>query len=120
MISYEVTAEVEARLAAEFERYMRETHIPEVLATGCFLGAIFARSSAGRYRTSYLALGQAELDRYLEAHTTALRQDFARRFPDGIGLAREVWTAVERWDAGPVRTEVAAPPTPAAGEPGIH
>ena len=52
MIAYEVVADVEQAVEGRYERYMRETHIPEVLATGCFQGAIFARSSPGRYRTS--------------------------------------------------------------------
>lgn len=98
MIAYEVTAEVEERLAAAFERYMRETHIAEVLATGCFQGAILARSSPGRYRTQYIARDEADLDRYLERHTAALRADFAAHFPEGVALTREVWTTVERWD----------------------
>lgn len=97
MIAYEVTAEMEQRLSGRYERYMR-THIPEVLATGCFHAAVLARSAAGRYRTSYLARTQADLDRYLEHHTAALRADFAANFPEGVSLSREVWTAVERWE----------------------
>ena len=98
MIAYEVTAEMEETLAGRYEQYMRETHIPEVLATGCFQAAVLARSSPGRYRTSYLARTQADLDRYLEHHTAALRADFAAHFPEGVSLSREVWTAVDRWE----------------------
>ena len=98
MIAYEVTSEVEESLVGRFEQYMRETHIPEVLATGCFQSAVFARSSPGRYRTSYVALTQADLDRYLERHTAGLRTDFAAHFPEGVSLAREVWVTVQRWE----------------------
>jgi Domain of unknown function (DUF4286) len=98
MIAYEVTAEMAKRLASRYERYMRETHIPEVLATGCFQAAVLARSSPGRYRTSYLARTQADLDRYLETYTAALRADFAAHFPEGVTLSREVWGTVERWE----------------------
>jgi hypothetical protein len=98
MIAYEVTSEVEQGLMPAYERYMRETHIPQVLATGCFHAAVFARSSPGRYRTSYVARTQADLDRYLATHTAALRADFAAHFPEGVSLAREVWTTVERWE----------------------
>jgi hypothetical protein len=97
MIAYEVTAEVAEGLVRRYEQYMRETHIPEVLATGCFHGAVFARSSPGRYRTSYMARTQGDLDRYLEAHTADMRADFAAHFPDGVSLSREVWGTVERW-----------------------
>jgi Domain of unknown function (DUF4286) len=98
MIAYEVTSQVEESLVGRFEQYMRETHIPEVLATGCFQAAVFARSSPGRYRTSYVAGAQADLDRYLERHTAGLRSDFAAHFPKGVSLSREVWVAVERWE----------------------
>jgi hypothetical protein len=98
MITYEVTSEVEESLIARFEQYMRETHIPEVLATGCFQAAVFARSSPGRYRTSYVARTQADLDRYLATHTGGLRLDFAAHFPEGVSLSREVWATVQRWE----------------------
>jgi hypothetical protein len=98
MIVYEVTAVVEGRLVGAYEHYMRETHIPEVFATGCFQAAIFERSSPGRYRTRYVARSQADLDRYLERHTAALRDEFAAHFPEGVTLSREVWVTVERWE----------------------
>jgi hypothetical protein len=41
---------------------------------------------------------QADLDRYLEHHTEALRADFAAHFPEGVSLSREVWVTLERWD----------------------
>ncbi len=98
MITYEVTAVVEERLAGAYEHYMREAHIPDVFATGCFQVAIFERSSPGRYRTRYVARSQADLDRYLESHTAALRAEFAAHFPRGVTLSREVWVTVERWE----------------------
>ena len=97
MIAYEVTAELEERLVVGYERYMREKHIPEVLATGCFHAAVLARSSPGRYRTTYVARTRADLDRYLERHAAALRADFAAHFTEGVSLSREVWVDVERW-----------------------
>lgn len=97
MISYEVTAELDPARAEAYERYMRETHIPEVLATGCFRAATFARAAPGRYRTCYVAATQADLDRYLDQHASALRADYAAHFPSGVTLTREVWVTVEAW-----------------------
>ncbi|HEY7614865.1 MAG TPA: DUF4286 family protein [Gemmatimonadales bacterium] len=98
MIGYEVTAVVESELVAAYEEYMREQHIPAVFATGCFQCTVFARSSPGRYRASYLARTQADLDRYLQEHTATLRADFAAHFPEGVSLSREVWVTVARWE----------------------
>ena len=96
MIIYEVTAVVEARLAEAYERYMRQ-HIPDVLACGCFQSADFASASSGRYRMRYEASTAEDLERYLATHAARLREDAASRFPEGVILTREVWTAIERW-----------------------
>jgi hypothetical protein len=53
MITYEITATVRADLCDAYERYMRDRHIPDLLATGSFAGATMARSSPGRYRIRY-------------------------------------------------------------------
>ena len=101
MITYEITTDVPARLVDAYERYMREDHIPALLGTGCFRAASFARSGPGRYRVRYEAATRADLDRYLEMHAQALRDEFAARFPEGVAVSREVWTTVERWDSRP-------------------
>jgi hypothetical protein len=97
MISYEVTAVVEARLADAYERYMRQQHIPDVLATGCFQAADFTSAEAGRYRMRYEASTGEDLERYLATHAVRLREDATSRFPEGVALSREVWTAIQRW-----------------------
>lgn len=97
MVAYEVSAEVAADLVGRYVAYMRETHIPEVLATGCFAGAEFAQSGATAFRTRYLAATPAHVERYLTQFTQALRDDFTTHFPAGVTLARATWTAIERW-----------------------
>ena len=97
MIIYEVTAVVEARLAEAYERYMRQHHIPDVLASGCFQSADFASAAPGCYRMRYEAPTAEDLERYLATHAARLREDAASRFPEGVVLSREVWTAIERW-----------------------
>lgn len=97
MLVYEVSALVVADLRDAYEHYMREEHIPAVLATGCFVAASFERAQAGRYRTCYRAKNPAALDVYLRDHTAGLRADFASRFPAGVTLDREVWAELESW-----------------------
>ena len=101
MITYEVSAEIDAALAADYERYMRDEHIPEVLATGCFARAALERAGEGRYRTRYEAPSRELLERYLREHTAELREKFAARFSSGIRLSRSEWETVARLD-GPV------------------
>jgi hypothetical protein len=99
MILYEVTVTPEAAIATAFETYMREKHIREVLDTGCFTSAQFAAAPAGKYRTSYSAATQEQLDRYLQLHASRLRDDFAAHFPSGMKVGRETWQVVEQWQA---------------------
>lgn len=96
-VVYEITATVAPELVAEYERFMRQHHIPALLATGHFSSAAFTRSTAGRYRIRYEALSQAGLERYLGSDAEALRAEFVRRFPAGIELSREVWSVLEAW-----------------------
>jgi hypothetical protein len=97
VISYEVTAVVEARLAEAYERYMRQHHIPDVLASGCFRSADLASAAPGRYRMRYEASTDEDLERYLGTHAASLREDATSHFPEGVALSREVWTTIERW-----------------------
>ena len=76
MVTYEVTAEVRTDLDAAYESYMRERHVPDVLATGHFLAANLARSAPGRFRIRYEA--RAEVTRRISGPLhAALRADLA-------------------------------------------
>jgi len=97
MVTYEVTTIVDPRLVDAYERYMRQVHIPDLLATGCFHGAALTRSAVGRYRVRYEAPTEADLERYLATHAMRLREDFAAHFPEGITASREVWVALQSW-----------------------
>lgn len=96
MVTYEVTATVRPDLAAAYESYMRR-HVVDVLATGRFFAASFARSEGNGYRTRYDARDQQSLDRYLAEDTARLRADFAEHFPSGVELTREIWQTIEVW-----------------------
>jgi len=97
MIRYEVIVVVREELRQRFERYFIDTHIPEILATGCFTDIRFDRSDAGSYRTVYHAATRADLDRYLAEHTAHFRADFVQHFPEGVTAMRENWTELRTW-----------------------
>ena len=97
MVTYEITSTVEPALVDRYELYMRGTHIPDLLATGCFSGASLSRSEPGRYRIRYEARTHDDLDRYLTTHAERLLRDFAAHLPSGITVSREVWATLEGW-----------------------
>jgi Domain of unknown function (DUF4286) len=99
-VFYEVTLQVQPALAAAVEEHMRSQHIPGIFRTGCFERIRFDQASPGRFRTSYQARSQSELDRYLKQHAPAFRAEFQAQFPDGVVLTRETWKQRELWQSG--------------------
>jgi hypothetical protein len=99
VIAYEVTVEVEEALVERFMQFMQTRHIPRILATGCFSHAEFNRATETRFRQRYLAGSLGELERYLERHAPALRAEYAKEFPEGTSLTREIWEELNRWKA---------------------
>ncbi len=98
MVSYEVTIETEPQIAVAFETYMREKHIPEIMATGCFIAIIFEKASPIKFRTRYEASSHKDLDRYLGEHATHFRTDFVAHFPKEVKPSREVWVVQQGWN----------------------
>jgi hypothetical protein len=96
-VLYEVTARVDDALAYDYERFMIETHIPDVVRTGCFLHARLDQGGEGQYRAAYLAASQADVDRYLADFAPQLREHMTARFPTGVTLSRRVWTERMQW-----------------------
>jgi Domain of unknown function (DUF4286) len=98
MILYEVTLHVEPALVDQVEEHMRRSHIPAIFATGCFQRIRFCHASPDRFRTSYEAETQADLDRYFRDHAPGLRNEFTQFFPTGVSLSRETLVLREVWD----------------------
>jgi hypothetical protein len=98
VIHYEVTLECSETTAPALEQWMRNSHIPEMLVTGCFVAIHFDRSDQ-RFRTVYQAASTGELDRYLRDHAADMRERFHRRFPDGVAVSRESWQQLQSWTA---------------------
>jgi hypothetical protein len=97
MIVYEITAIVREDLIEEYEKYMREQHIPDLLETGFFARAFFTRSIENRYRVQYHAHDQKALDEYLKTKAEFLRNDFLEHFPQGVKVSRENWEILQMW-----------------------
>jgi hypothetical protein len=93
---YEVILECSESSAPALEQWMRNTHIPQMLETGCFAAIHFDRSD-GRFRTVYQAASRQQLDRYLTEHAGRMREHFRHRFPNGVAVSRETWEQLQGW-----------------------
>lgn len=95
---YEITAEVDEDLIGDYEKYMIEQHIPDVLATGFFTSGDISRNGS-RYRIRYIAASRRQLDEYIRDHSERLRADFSRHFPAGITLSRNIWKVLSTFSS---------------------
>ncbi len=94
MLIYEITATVDDALVPDYEKYMTERHIPDLLATGNFAAAFFAKNGHV-YRIGYHAASREQFDAYIGTHAERLRADFAEHFPAGIDVSRQVLEIVK-------------------------
>lgn len=97
MIVYEITAKVRPDLIEEYEQYMRDIHIKDLIETGYFENAEFALISEGNYRARYITKDRGTLDKYFETDAERLREDFIEHFPEGIEVSREILEVLECW-----------------------
>lgn len=89
MILYNVTINVEPTIEVEWIQWMKEIHIPEVLATGCFDDHKFLKllnenpeADGITYAVQYFAPGITSLNRYLDEFAPAIQRKHAERYRD--------------------------------------
>ena len=85
MIVYNVTINVDADVAEEWLRWMKEVHIPDVMATGLFLDnrimRILAEEEGGlSYAIQYTCADMATYERYKEQHAPRLQAETQKRY----------------------------------------
>ncbi len=85
MILYNVTVKVETEIAEEWLKWMRETHIPDVLNTGLFVDHRICRllvdeSDGITYSIQYSCPDLATFERYQKDHAQALQADHKERY----------------------------------------
>lgn len=100
-VAYEVSVTLgDPADARRFAAWMQDHHIPEVLASGCFLEAELSERAPGAFRTRYLAPSRAALDRYVADFAPALRIDFEREFGGRASVSREMWEVLHHSQFG--------------------
>ncbi len=92
-VLYAVWCDVSPSVEAEWDRWMRSTHVPEVVHAGAFLGAKMysvKEGGAARRVTIYEARDSGSLKAYLEGPAERLREDYQKQFGDRTKLTRMV------------------------------
>lgn len=90
MIIYNVTISIDQTAHDRWLKWMRETHIPEMLATGKFVNARMCRVLAGEeergttYAIQYLSTSREMLEAYYEDDAPRLRNETMKHFADSL------------------------------------
>lgn len=87
MYIYNVTVNVEEDTHDEWLQWMKDVHIPDVMATGFFVRnrilEVMAEGDHGRtYSVQYEVKDMERLRRYQEEHSLRLQEDFKEKFGD--------------------------------------
>ncbi len=80
MFIYNVTIKIQEAINEPWLQWLKDEHVPEVLATGCFTNATIVRllevddSEGPTYAVQYIAESKALYNRYIENFAGILRQ----------------------------------------------
>ena len=85
MILYNVTVNIDADVEREWLAWMKETHIPHVMATGLFLESrmfrVLADDDGGTtYAVQYSCADMAHYERYRDEHAPRLQAETQKHY----------------------------------------
>lgn len=85
MIVYNVTVKIEKDIQTDWESWMKETHIPDVLATECFTDAQLRRllideEDGITYSVQYRTKSMDEIHHYQKNYASKLQQEHKERY----------------------------------------
>jgi hypothetical protein len=104
MILYNVTLCVDADVAAEWLVWMRNKHIPDVMATGLFVSSRICRIKGHEegglsYSVQYVCTDEGAYRRYQEEFAAALQKEHSERYSGKFAAFRTELEILEEWSA---------------------
>jgi hypothetical protein len=102
MILYNVTVSIDPQIEQEWLAWMRATHIPEVLQSGCFLESKISRihgeeEGGVTYSILYTSPSQDKYDEYQRDHAPRLQKDHTEKYQGKFAAFRTILTVVEHF-----------------------
>ncbi|MCJ8290330.1 MAG: DUF4286 family protein [Crocinitomicaceae bacterium] len=101
MILYNVTVSLDPEIQEDWLDWMRSTHIPDVMNTGCFLESRISRvhgeESEVTYAVSYVAESEEIYDHYQATHAVGLQKDHLERYEGKFAAFRTKLTILEEF-----------------------
>jgi len=99
MIKYRVECKVQKAVAEQWEKYFVETHLDDVLNTGCFTGYAFDKAIENEqdsvvFVSEYLCPSQEKLQEYNEKFAPAMKQDILSKFEEKFTAERTTFEVI--------------------------
>lgn len=101
MIIYNVTVKTHHSITAAWLQWMKEVHIPDIIATGCFTRAQILRllevddNEGPTHAVQYFAESRALYNRYIQNFSTEMRQKAFEKWGDKFIAFRSVMQVVD-------------------------
>ncbi len=102
MILYNVTVSIDPAIAEDWVNWMRTNHIPDVMATGCFVESRISRvhgeeEGGETYAITYLSPSQEKMDQYQQQHAPLLQKDHSERYAGKFAAFRTILSVIEEF-----------------------
>lgn len=102
MILYNVTVSIDPSVAEEWVEWMRSSHIPDVMATACFIESRISRvhgeeEGGFTYAITYLAPSKEKMDEYEEKFAAELQKDHAARYGGKFAAFRTLLSVIDEF-----------------------
>ena len=100
MIIYNVTVKINNEVHDEWLQWMKETHIPDVLATGHFIDnklckVLIDETDGITYSIQYSCHKMADLNAYYETEAPRLQKEHAAKYSDKFVAFRTLLEVIE-------------------------
>jgi hypothetical protein len=102
MIIYNVTVSIDPEISESWLEWMKQKHIPDVMATGFFkesrISRVHGEEEGGMtYAITYVCPSQEEYDTYQSLHAPRLQQEHAEKFHGRFAAFRTLLTLIEEF-----------------------
>lgn len=102
MILYNVTVSIDPEIKDEWLDWMRSTHVPDVMSTGCFIESRISRVHAEEdggltFAISYVSASQEMYDHYQATHAPRLQKDHSDRYAGKFAAFRTMLTILDEF-----------------------
>jgi hypothetical protein len=102
MILYNVTVSIDPEIHENWLDWMRSTHIPQVMGTGCFLESRISRvhgeeEGGMTFAITYLSQTEEKFKEYEKVHAPALQADHSSRYAGKFAAFRTTLSVLEEF-----------------------